>query len=138
MAIDGAGNALVAIRAFDLETYTFRVLTIAQRATKPTWEAPFGLSPKGPTEGAPGPSAGEPSLAMNVRGDAVVVWSQPVAGSPRALARLRPAGRLAWRPLEAVSGRERGVAGVSASIDADGAPAAAWVARPRGGARPPP
>jgi len=63
-----------------------------------------------------------------------VVWSQPVAGSARALARLRPAGRLAWRPLEAVSGRERGVAGVSASIDSEGAPAAAWVARPRGGA----
>jgi hypothetical protein len=135
VAIDGAGNALVAVRAFDLETYSFRVLTIARRAGEETWEAPFWLSPKGPTEGPPGPSAGEPSLAMNARGDAVVAWSQSVAGSPRALARVRPAGRLAWRPLEAVSGRERGVAAVSASIDAEGALAAAWVARPRGGAK---
>ena len=135
VAIDAAGNALVAIRAFDLETYNWRVMTIAQRASKEAWERPFWLSPKGPTEGPPGPSAGEPSLAMNARGDAVVVWPQAVAGSPRALARMRPAGRLAWRPLEAVSVRERGVPAVSASIDAEGAATAAWAARPRAGAR---
>jgi hypothetical protein len=69
---------------------------------------------------------------MNARGDAVVAWSQGVGGAARALARLRPAGRLAWRPLEAVSGPERAVSSVSASIDAAGAATAAWVARPRG------
>ncbi|MDX6554155.1 MAG: hypothetical protein QOD86_350 [Miltoncostaeaceae bacterium] len=133
VALDGSGNALVAVRAFDVETYNHRVLTIAKRAGEATWEAPFWLSPKGPTEGPPGPSAGEPSLAMNARGDAVVAWSQGVGGSARALARLRPAGRLAWRPLETASGPERGVAAVSASIDVAGAATTAWVARLRGG-----
>jgi hypothetical protein len=66
---------------------------------------------------------------MNARGDAVVAWPQTISGKPRVLARLRPAGRLAWRPLEAVSGREARPAAVAAAIDASGAPAVAWAAR---------
>ena len=129
VALDAAGNALVAVRAFDLETYNYRVMTVALRPGAARWDQPVWLSPKGPTEGPPGPSAGDPSLAMNARGDAVVAWSQTVGGRPRALARLRPAGRLAWRPLEAVSGREGKVNAVEAAVDADGMPTAAWVAQ---------
>ncbi|MDX6554156.1 MAG: hypothetical protein QOD86_351 [Miltoncostaeaceae bacterium] len=128
-AIDGAGNVLVAVRAFDLETFNYRVMIIARRAGAIGWEKPMFISPKGPIDGPPGPSAGEPSIAMNARGDAVIAWAQNIAGKRRVLARLRPAGRLAWRPLEAVSGPEASPGTVAAAIDASAAPTVAWAAR---------
>jgi hypothetical protein len=129
VALDAAGNAVVATLAFDPETFNNRVLSVARRAGADSWEAPVWLSPKGPTEGPPGPSAGDPSIAMNARGDVVVAWPQRLGGVGRALARLRPAGRPAWRPLEAISGRERSVEAVRVAIDAAGRATAAWVAR---------
>jgi hypothetical protein len=132
VAIDAAGNAVVVARAFDLETFNYRVLAIAHRAGAEAWEPLSWLSPKGPTEGRPGPDAGEPSLAMNSRGEAVVAWPQVIGGVSRVLARLRPAGRLAWRQLEAVSGREAPVQAVSVAMNAAGVATTAWVARPKG------
>jgi hypothetical protein len=129
VTIDAAGNILVAARAFDLETFNFRNMVIARRAGAIGWQQPVFISPKGPVDGPPGPNAGEPSLAMNARGNAVVAWAQIIAGRHRVLARLRPAGRLAWRPLEAVSGPETSANAVAAAIDAAGAPTVAWAAR---------
>lgn len=83
------------------------------------WSAPTALS-------VPTANPGSPSLAVNHRGDAVVVWMDGTGPSTYVRARFRPAGG-SWGPtreLSAVSDVPAG--GTTVALDESGDALAAW------------
>lgn len=128
VGLDDAGNAIVAMRAFDDATFAFRVVVVTRRGRDGVWSGPVALSPRGPTSGRPAPGAARPSLAVSPRGEAIIAWAQTVNGSSRAVARRRAPGAAAWGRLEDVSGPQRGVSGLRVALARDGSAGAAWTA----------
>jgi hypothetical protein len=129
VAVDERGNGLLVLHGPDQATFANRVRAWSHAAGAAGWSGPVALSPPGPTSGPPGPSAGVPSLAMNGRGAAIVVWTQRVRGSSRVLARRRAGPTAGWGALEDVSGPGRGIASARAAIDPAGRAVAVWLER---------
>jgi hypothetical protein len=128
VAIDDAGTVLVVVRSFDEETFNHRVAAIPGRPDG-GWGAPVVLSPAGPRTGPPAPSAGMPSLALDRRGRAVVVWAQQVNGALHVLARRRASPDGGWGRIEAVSGPAPGARDPQVALDPSGAAVAVWLER---------
>ena len=122
VTLDARGNALVAFTALDSVTGNRRLYAVTGRAGG-TWSQPVAVSPPGSAYFL----GSLPALAATPRGEAVLAWSQRVAGRERVLARRRAAdGR--WGAVEAVSPAQRKIRDVRVAIDTRGVATTAWIA----------
>lgn len=120
VALDSSGGAVAAWLSFDGSEYSIRAAT--RPGLNGTWQAPVTIKKLG----AMAVMEPRPDLAVDSRGDAVVVW-QRMEGSEAILeAAGRPAGASSWQAPETVSEKAGAMHPAEVGIDAAGNATAVW------------
>lgn len=114
-AVDAQGDATAVWMYFDGSRY---VVQGAYRPAGGSWETPTDLS-------EPGEVGGDPHIALDASGDALVVWRGESDGEEVARAAFRPAGG-SWEAPTNVSAVGEEVHELRVTLDARGDAIAAW------------
>jgi hypothetical protein len=130
LALDAHGNAVAVWQRFN---GTSLVVQAAERPAGGRWRAPADVS----VPGAAGEDSGSPDVAIDARGNAIVVWHRfdPVRRLNRVQSASRPAGGT-WQPPVAVSSVDVDATGARIAVDAQGGAIALWDRPAAGGGDP--
>jgi hypothetical protein len=128
LAVDPQGDEVAVWEA--VEAHQRTIQGSYRPATSRTWNSPTALSLAWP----PYRGGGEPSVAMDSRGDAVAAWERLADRSWTIEAAVRPAGEGGWQAPTPISGAlEQPAAsdgalflGVQVAVDAQGDAVAVW------------
>jgi hypothetical protein len=128
LAVDPQGDEVAVWEA--VEAHERTIQASYRPATSRVWNSPMPLSLAWP----PYRGGGEPSVAMDSRGDAVATWERLAEGSWTIEAAVRPAGEGAWQAPTPISGAFQQPAvsggalllGVRVAVDAQGDAVAVW------------
>lgn len=114
-AMDARGDTTVVWMHFDGSNY---VVESAYRPEGGAWEAPTLVS-------EPGEEGGNPHVALDAKGDSLVVWRGGPGGEISARAAYRPQGE-SWSPATTVSSPGEQVESLRDAVDPDGNAIVAW------------
>jgi hypothetical protein len=114
-AMDARGDTTVVWMHNDGSHY---VVESAYRPEGGAWEAPTLVS-------TPGEEGGNPQVALDAKGDSLVVWRGAVEGEEFVRAAYRPQGAL-WSPATNVSSPGEHVESLRDAVDPDGNAIVAW------------
>lgn len=115
-AMDARGDVTAVWMHFDGARY---VVQSAYRPAGGAWELPVQVS-------APGEEGGDPQVALDARGDAIIVWDgHPTEYSDKAMVAYRPSGGT-WREPVAVSDEGEMLESLKVALDAEGDAIVAW------------